>query len=130
MLVLCSVPLYYEIKLVGLLWLMTPQTKGAQLLYETVINPFLTQHAAKFDPVFATTKLVSGFILTSFHVCMLLYVAYQLLLQYCDRGLACFCAVACRRLTMPKWTSWYNWPRCMALKSLEELSVRYSLRIS
>ena len=55
---LCSVPLYYELKLVGLLWLMTPQTKGAQLLYEKFINPFLTQHAAKFDPVFATTKLV------------------------------------------------------------------------
>lgn len=55
----CSVPLYYELKLVGLLWLMTPQTKGAQLLYEKFINPFLTQHAAKFDPVFATTKLVS-----------------------------------------------------------------------
>lgn len=51
------VPLYYELKLVGLLWLMTPQTKGAQLLYERFINPFLTQHAAKFDPVFATTKL-------------------------------------------------------------------------
>ena len=60
MLVLCSVPLYYEIKLVGLIWLMTPQTKGAQLLYETVITPFLTQHAAKFDPVFATTKMVSN----------------------------------------------------------------------
>ena len=37
---------------------MTPQTKGAQLLYEKFINPFLSQHAAKFDPVFATTKLV------------------------------------------------------------------------
>ena len=58
---MCSFPLYYELKLVGLLWLMTPQTKGAQLLYETFINPFLTQHAAKFDPVFATTKLVPHF---------------------------------------------------------------------
>lgn len=56
--VTCSFPLYYELKLVGLLWLMTPQTKGAQLIYERFINPFLTQHAAKFDPVFATTKLV------------------------------------------------------------------------
>ena len=37
---------------------MAPQTKGAQLLYETFINPFLSKHAAKFDPVFATTKLV------------------------------------------------------------------------
>ena len=72
MMVLCSVPLYYEIKLVGLLWLMTPQTKGAQLLYETVITPFLTQHAAKFDPVFATTKLVSDFVLSSFSIFILL----------------------------------------------------------
>lgn len=55
---ICSFPLYYELKLVGLLWLMTPQTKGAQLLYERFINPFLSQHAAKFDPVFATTKMV------------------------------------------------------------------------
>ncbi len=54
-----SFPLYYELKLVGLIWLMAPQTKGAQLLYDTFINPFLTQHAAKFDPIFATTKLVS-----------------------------------------------------------------------
>ena len=38
---------------------MAPQTRGAQLLYDTFINPFLTQHAAKFDPIFATTKLVS-----------------------------------------------------------------------
>lgn len=69
----CSVPLYYEIKLVGLLWLMTPQTKGAQLLYESVITPFLTQHAAKFDPVFATTKLVSDFALipTLFACCFM-----------------------------------------------------------
>lgn len=73
MLVLCSVPLYYEIKLVGLLWLMTPQTKGAQLLYESVITPFLTQHAAKFDPVFATTKLVRDFVLVSHCFHMLLH---------------------------------------------------------
>lgn len=58
-LLVCSFPLYYEFKLVGLLWLMAPQTKGAQLLYEAFINPFLSKHAAKFDPVFATTKLVS-----------------------------------------------------------------------
>ncbi|DBA90806.1 hypothetical protein WJX77_010212 [Trebouxia sp. C0004] len=51
------IPLYYEVKLVGLVWLMAPQTKGAQLIYDTFINPFLTQHAAKFDPIFATTKL-------------------------------------------------------------------------
>lgn len=76
MLVLCSVPLYYEVKLVGLLWLMTPQTKGAQLLYETVITPFLTQHAAKFDPVFASTKMVSDSVPVSFVFCA--YAASQL----------------------------------------------------
>lgn len=54
-----SFPLYYELKLVGLVWLMAPQTRGAQLIYDKFINPFLTQHAAKFDPIFATTKLVS-----------------------------------------------------------------------
>ena len=43
---------------------MAPQTRGAQLLYDTFINPFLTQHAAKFDPIFATTKLVSHSLLS------------------------------------------------------------------
>ena len=33
--------------------------QGAQLLFDQFVSPFLIQHAAKFDPVFATTKLVS-----------------------------------------------------------------------
>ena len=62
-----SFPLYYELKLVGLVWLMAPQTKGAQLIYDSFINPFLTQHAAKFDPIFSTTKLVSQTLLDLWH---------------------------------------------------------------
>lgn len=30
------------------------------MIYDQFISPFLVQHAAKFDPVFATTKLVSS----------------------------------------------------------------------
>ena len=87
MLVSCSVPLYYEVKLVGLLWLMTPQTKGAQLLYETVITPFLTQHAARFDPVFATAKMVSPVSLSP--VRMLLHRCSSTQTDACNRRTGC-----------------------------------------
>lgn len=47
--------------------------QGAQLLYDQFILPFLTQHAAKFDPVFATTKLVSLIHFRKQTVVLLLY---------------------------------------------------------
>eukprot|EP00891_Asterochloris_glomerata_P008514 jgi/Astpho2/8514/Aster-05553 len=52
------VPLYYEGKLLLLVWMMAPQTKGAQYLFDHYISPFLKLHAAKLDPVFASTNIV------------------------------------------------------------------------
>lgn len=47
------VPLYFELKLLALAWLVAPQTKGATLVYERAIAPALKKHASKLDPVFA-----------------------------------------------------------------------------
>lgn len=47
------VPLYFELKTVLLLWLVAPQTKGAELVYERAVAPFLKQHASKIDPIFS-----------------------------------------------------------------------------
>ena len=46
-------PLYFELKLALLVWLVAPQTKGAELVYERAIAPALKTHAAKLDPVFS-----------------------------------------------------------------------------
>ncbi|KAK9825598.1 hypothetical protein WJX74_008966 [Apatococcus lobatus] len=50
------VPLYYEAKVLFIIWLIAPQTKGAQLLFETIVRPFLVQYASKIDPIFKTTQ--------------------------------------------------------------------------
>eukprot|EP01025_Chloroclados_australasicus_P039791 TRINITY_DN4140_c0_g1_i4.p1 TRINITY_DN4140_c0_g1~~TRINITY_DN4140_c0_g1_i4.p1 ORF type:complete len:156 (+),score=30.74 TRINITY_DN4140_c0_g1_i4:113-580(+) len=46
------IPLYFEAKLVFLAWLIAPQTKGALMLYEKFIRPFLQENMAAIDPVF------------------------------------------------------------------------------
>eukprot|EP01023_Acetabularia_acetabulum_P007380 TRINITY_DN1317_c0_g1_i2.p3 TRINITY_DN1317_c0_g1~~TRINITY_DN1317_c0_g1_i2.p3 ORF type:complete len:157 (+),score=31.13 TRINITY_DN1317_c0_g1_i2:102-572(+) len=46
------IPLYFEAKLLFIAWLIAPQTKGALLLYEKFIKPFLQEHASQIDPVF------------------------------------------------------------------------------
>ena len=54
------VPLFFELKFVALLWLVAPQTQGAALVYEKVVSPFLRQHAARLDPVFAGAERAIG----------------------------------------------------------------------
>lgn len=49
-------PLYYEMKLMFLIWMFAPQTHGAKFLYDTYIKPFLIQHASKIDPIFKRTE--------------------------------------------------------------------------
>ena len=46
-------PLYFELKLALLVWLVAPQTKGAELCYEKLIAPALKTHASRLDPVFS-----------------------------------------------------------------------------
>eukprot|EP01025_Chloroclados_australasicus_P032238 TRINITY_DN3266_c0_g1_i3.p1 TRINITY_DN3266_c0_g1~~TRINITY_DN3266_c0_g1_i3.p1 ORF type:complete len:110 (-),score=1.09 TRINITY_DN3266_c0_g1_i3:177-506(-) len=46
------VPLYYEIKLMFILWLMLPGTRGAEVLYDNFIWAFLHRYASQYDPTF------------------------------------------------------------------------------
>lgn len=43
---LCSdrFPFYYEIKMAFVLWLLSPYTKGASLLYRKFVHPSLSRH--------------------------------------------------------------------------------------
>ena len=51
-------PLYFELKLALLVWLVAPQTKGAELVYERAIAPALKTHATRLDPVFSGAERV------------------------------------------------------------------------
>jgi len=42
-------PLYYEVKIVFIIWLLSPATKGASILYRRFIHPRLLQHENKID---------------------------------------------------------------------------------
>lgn len=48
------VPLYYPIKLLFLIYLFAPQTKGAIVLYNKFIRPFIIKHQSKIDEGFST----------------------------------------------------------------------------
>lgn len=54
----CRIPLYYELKLVFILWLILPGTRGAQVLYKDVVYPLLHEYASKFDPTFSSDNKV------------------------------------------------------------------------
>jgi len=42
-------PFYYEFKIIFVLWLISPWTKGASLLYRNWIHPWLTKHERDID---------------------------------------------------------------------------------
>lgn len=42
-------PLYYEIKIIFVIWLLSPYTKGASLLYRKFVHPFLLKHEKEID---------------------------------------------------------------------------------
>ena len=42
-------PLYYEVKVVFVIWLVSPATKGASMLYRRYVHPKLTEHEAAID---------------------------------------------------------------------------------
>lgn len=50
------VPLYYEAKLLVILWMIAPQTQGAKLIFIKYIKPLLEKYASRIDPVFARTE--------------------------------------------------------------------------
>jgi hypothetical protein len=47
------------------LWLIAPQTHGAQLIFDDYLKPFLEKHASKIDPAFKYTDKVSAPLLRS-----------------------------------------------------------------
>ncbi|XP_014605846.1 PREDICTED: uncharacterized protein LOC106787739 [Polistes canadensis] len=46
-------PFYYEIKIILVLWLLSPTTKGSSILYRRFVHPALTRHEAEIDEAFA-----------------------------------------------------------------------------
>ncbi|KAF9274602.1 receptor accessory protein 4 [Mortierella alpina] len=42
-------PFYYEIKMLFVLWMILPQTQGSIYLYQTFVDPYLTQHEREID---------------------------------------------------------------------------------
>ena len=49
-------PLYYEAKIVLIIWLSLPQTKGSERLYAQLIEPWLLKNESDID---APTEIVS-----------------------------------------------------------------------
>lgn len=47
--VLAGIPLYYEVKVALLLWLVTPRFNGANKIYKHVIQPYLIRYEADID---------------------------------------------------------------------------------
>merc|ERR1711871_1838987 len=50
-------PLYYETKLLLMLWMVHPKTRGAQKLYEQFIQPTLAHHEAQIDASLADAQV-------------------------------------------------------------------------
>lgn len=51
-------PFYYEIRLLFVLWLVLPQTKGAQVIFENYIKPLMQHYGASIEPAFAHAEKV------------------------------------------------------------------------
>jgi len=47
--VLSGLPLYYEIKVALLIWLVTPRFRGAEKIYKQVIHPYLVKYETDID---------------------------------------------------------------------------------
>jgi len=53
-------PLFYELKLAFIVWLVVPQTKGALKMYSQFLQPFLQQHEADFDRYIQQGKTIAA----------------------------------------------------------------------
>ncbi|XP_034878409.1 receptor expression-enhancing protein 4 isoform X3 [Mirounga leonina] len=49
-------PFYYEIKMAFVLWLLSPYTKGASLLYRKFVHPSLSRHEKEIDACIVQAK--------------------------------------------------------------------------
>merc|ERR1712025_1013737 len=49
-------PFYYEIKIVLLIWLLSPATKGSSLLYRKFVHPALVRREPKIDEMISAAQ--------------------------------------------------------------------------
>lgn len=49
-------PLYYETKIVAILWLLSPATRGSSLLYRKVVHPSLVSREEEIDLLLQNLK--------------------------------------------------------------------------
>lgn len=49
-------PFYYEIKILFVLWILSPTTNGSSVLYEKLINPMLVSKEKEIDDLIENTK--------------------------------------------------------------------------
>ncbi|ESO09974.1 hypothetical protein HELRODRAFT_72943, partial [Helobdella robusta] len=66
-------PFYYEIKILFVIWLLSPWTKGASILYTKVVHPQLSKHENEIDS-YITQASDKG---------------YNSLLQFGSKGIDC-----------------------------------------
>ncbi|ODN04409.1 hypothetical protein Ocin01_02273 [Orchesella cincta] len=50
-------PFYYELKILFILWMLSPTTRGGSVLYRRVIHPMFTRHEHEIDAYLADFKL-------------------------------------------------------------------------
>ena len=60
-------PLYYEAKLVFVIWLWYPASKGAVGLYTHTLQPFLAAHEASIDRQLAELRGLLGDTFTAYY---------------------------------------------------------------
>jgi len=49
-------PFYYEIKIIFILWVLSPATRGSSLLYKNVVHPMLISREKEIDDLIEKTK--------------------------------------------------------------------------
>ena len=49
-------PFYYEIKIIFILWVLSPATRGSSLLYKNVVHPMLISREKEIDELIEKTK--------------------------------------------------------------------------
>ena len=56
---ICRFPFYFQLKIVFVLWLLSPWTKGASILYRKWIHPMLSRHETTIDAMLEQAKAES-----------------------------------------------------------------------
>lgn len=50
-------PFYYEIKIIFILWVLSPATRGSSILYKKVVHPMLISREKEIDEMIEKTKV-------------------------------------------------------------------------